>query len=212
MHSLYDWDWDIPALTVPALASLGVVIGGAQRRPGRRAIEPAGAEARVGGRGPPPVRAAAACLAMFAGSVVVPRLAASRAQHALLAASEAPRPGHSAALAEALGAGRLDPLSDAGLRAASTIALSPGRARAGRAGCSLAAVQRDPTDGQAWQQLALAYQLLGDPREALAAARRALALDPRGPARRRRPSERCSALTPPASSATAAPTSSRGAG
>ena len=43
------------------------------------------------------------------------------------------------------------------------------------------AIGREPTDVQAWEQLAEVYVLMGDARGAGVAAERLLALDPRGP-------------------------------
>ena len=67
------------------------------------------------------------------------------------------------------------------------------------------AVGREPTDVQAWQQLAEVYVLMGNARGASVAAQRLLALDPHGPAvavlRRARVQR-----APPAGSATAVQT------
>jgi hypothetical protein len=206
LHSLYDWDWDIPALTMPALACLGVLIGAAQRGravdPEPSALRPRSLQRAAG------CAAASACLALFAVSAIVPRLAASRAEHALLAASTPDTSALRGPLSGALGTGRLDPLSDAGLRAASAIALRRDDVALSRR-LLVTAVEREPTDGQAWQQLTLVYQLLGDQRDALMTARRALALDPRGPLVAAVAQRAVLGLTPPAGSATAVPTPRR---
>ncbi len=202
VHSLYDWDWDIPALTVPALLCLGVLVG--RRGPGIAVGAPSRRAWRAGA-----CAAASACLALFAVSAIAPRLAASDAEQALLAASGASRPALRVALARALAAGRVDPLSGAGLRAASTIALRAGRARLA-ARLLAAAVDRQPTDGQAWQQLSLVYVALGDRRDSVRAARRGLTLDPRAPLAAALAERTVLALTPPASSATSAPTARPG--
>jgi cytochrome c-type biogenesis protein CcmH/NrfG len=68
------------------------------------------------------------------------------------------------------------------------------------------AVRRQPTDGQAWQQLTLVYLVLGDRRDAVLAARRGLALDPRGPLAATVAQRTTLALTPPSGSATSMPT------
>jgi hypothetical protein len=207
VHTLYDWDWDIPALTIPALLFLGTLVGG---------LAPAAAPPKQPAVTPRPrwraaaAAAAAACLAVFAVSAVVPRLAASEADQALLRASVPGRPALRAATDQALASSRLDPLSDAGLRAASTIALrgdDPARARR----LLVSALGRQPTDGQAWQQLTLVYLVLGDRPDALAAARRGLALDPRGALAATVVQRAILALTPPADSATAAPSAATGA-
>ncbi|MGI8505493.1 MAG: O-antigen ligase family protein [Solirubrobacteraceae bacterium] len=172
VHALYDWDWDIPGVTLPALLFLGVLGGSARHEQPPTAVRRSGWRAAG-------LAAAALCLAAFAFSVVVPRLAAADAQQALVSASGASRPALQGALASALDASRLNPLSDAGLLAAATIELHLGHDEQSRR-YVLAAVGRQPTDGQAWQQLAFEDLVLRDNRDALIAARQALALDPHG--------------------------------
>jgi hypothetical protein len=207
VHSLYDWDWDIPALTIPALVTLAGALGpraGARRAGARRAGAVAHAEPRRAARASACVLASV-FLTLFAVSAGAPRLAASEADQALVAASGSGRPTLRFALARALTSSRLDPISDAGLRAASTIALRGGRARTAQR-LLARAVRRQPTDGQAWQQLTLVYLVLGDRRDAVLAARRGLALDPRGPLAATVAQRTTLALTPPSESATSAPT------
>jgi hypothetical protein len=171
----------------------------------------------TGGRARPAVvallaaAAASACLAVFAVSAVAPRLAASDADRALVAASGTGRPALRFALARALASSRIDPLSDAGLRAASTIALREGIVRLARR-LLATAVRRQPTDGQAWQQLTLVDLVLGERGDAVLAARRGLALDPRGPLAATVAQRTVLALTPPAGSATSAPAVRAGGG
>lgn len=173
VHALYDWDWDIPGVTLPALLFLGVLAGSA--RAGR---QPAAAT-----RSPTRWRSGAAltlsaiCLAAFALSAVIPRLAAGRAGNALLEAASGTRLSH--ALADALAANRLDPVSDRGLLAAATIEVRLGHNERARR-YLLAAVQRQPTDGAAWERLAFEDLVLHDRPDAAVAAHRALALDPHG--------------------------------
>jgi hypothetical protein len=217
VHSLYDWDWDIAGVTLPALLFLGALGGSLGRSTSRRdrrlwripAVRsgmPAGPLARGLGLG-----AIAACLASFAASVVIPRLAADKASQALVTASQSAGRDLRAALATALESSRLDPLSDAGLKAASTIALHLGRTSEARR-LTLEAVSREPTDGQAWQLLALQDIAIGSNREALAAAQRARALDPLGPGSEALSSGAMLAQARPADSATAVATPSSAAG
>jgi O-antigen ligase len=174
VHSLYDWDWDIPGLTLPVLIALGVL--GSIRPPNRPATpRPAG---------PLAARALAlglslVCLAAFVWSVAVPRLAAAQAQRALVSAAAASPSTLRSALATANDASSLDPLSDAGLLAASTIEVHLRHDVQSRRDL-VAAVERVPTDAQAWQRLAFEDLVLDDNHDAAIAARRALALDPRG--------------------------------
>lgn len=173
VHGCYDWDWDIPAVTIVAFVALGTLAGSLARTRGHEDA-PGGSAMRIATG----VLAALGVLA-FAASAVIPRLAAADAQQALISASGAAPATLRHALNEALSSSRLDPLSDAGLRAAATIAVrqdDPARARRYLG----EAIARQPADGENWQQLAELYLALGDRGDALLAARRGLALDPRG--------------------------------
>jgi predicted Zn-dependent protease len=119
-------------------------------------------------------------LCAFALSAALPSWAASKASAALVkAASTSPAALRSAQSSARL-ASELDPLSDAGLRVEATIAVHRGRLARAHA-YLIQAVGRDPTDVQAWNQLAQVYVLMGDTRGAGIAAARLVALDPRGP-------------------------------
>jgi tetratricopeptide (TPR) repeat protein len=111
--------------------------------------------------------------------VITPRLAAARADNALLAASSASGSALRPALSDALLADRLDPASDRGLLVAATVESHLRHDERARR-YLLAAVERQPTDEIAWQRLAVQDLMLGDRRDAAIAGRRALALDPRG--------------------------------
>ncbi|HEX3690624.1 MAG TPA: O-antigen ligase family protein [Solirubrobacteraceae bacterium] len=182
VHALYDWDWDIPAVTLPALIALGVVGASAssRARPATQAASRRGvrspllSSARLGR-----VALATICLVAFAVSVVVPRVAAADTARALVEASTGTPAALDQALTDARRATQLDPLSDAGLRATATIALHRGNLTAARSAL-LAAVGRQPSDEQAWQELALTDLARGDAAESAVAARRVAAIDPRG--------------------------------
>ncbi len=177
VHTFYDWDWDIPGVSLPALVLAGVLAGSCRRRP---APAPDGPPGITG----PTARAIAlggitAVLCAFALSGAVPSIAASRAASALVAASGSQRSTLTHAQATAESATRLDPLSDAGLLASATISLhlgSPARARTDL----LQAIKREPDDVQAWQQLAVTELLLRDLPNALVSTQRVAALDPMG--------------------------------
>jgi hypothetical protein len=178
VHALYDWDWDIPAVTMPALVMLGVLAGLAGRRgdrgPGRPLVlrrEP-GPGLRLLG-----LVAIAFGLCLFAVSVVLPGLASSRASDALVAAASSAPGSLTRAQDDARAATRLDPVSDAGLRASASIAIQVGALRAAR-GYLLQAVDRVPSDPAAWSSLVYVDLALNDYRQALVAARNTLALDP----------------------------------
>lgn len=145
VHALYDWDWDIPAVTLPALIALGTL--GASGPPRARGAHRGGerTRARVNRSRLAAAAVTAFCLAAFAAWVAVPRLAAADAARALVEASTGTAAALDRALADARRATHLDPLSDAGLRAAATIAVHRGDLTATRAAL-LAAVRRQPSD------------------------------------------------------------------
>jgi hypothetical protein len=170
IHTFYDWDWDIPAVTMPALVLLGVLLGSAAgpRKP------------RVAGLGIRAVGLVAATLLMcaFALSAAVPSLAGSKANSALVAAASDSAGSLQRAQAGAALATSLDPLSDVGLRVEATIATRRGEYALARRDL-LAAVARDPSDAIAWQTLVFVELGLGDISDAMRAADRALLLDPK---------------------------------
>ncbi len=177
VHSLYDWDWNIPGVTLPALLFLGLVAGtggrlpstAVLRRPGRW---PAGWRALT-------LAAVTLWLCVFALSAELPELAASKASAALVGASSNSSAGLASAQSSAALAARLDPLSDAGPLAQATIALH--RGQAGRALSYVAeALRRDPSDEGAWAQLIYIDGLLGDRPGIVVGSQRIIQLDPRG--------------------------------
>ena len=173
LHSFYDWDWNIPAVTLPALIFIGVLAGRHRPRCAAR-IDGPGLAARASWLG-----GVALWLCAFALSAVLPSVAASKASSALVeAASTAPGALNSAQSSAAL-ATSLDPLSDAGLRAEATVAIHRGQLALAR-GYLREAVARNPSDELAWGELAQVDAFSGHPSEATLAARRVIALDPKG--------------------------------
>jgi tetratricopeptide (TPR) repeat protein len=168
VHSLYDWDWDIPAVTLPALLLLGVLAGVAAkpRTPQLHRLGPAVGVGAVAGL--------TLWLFSFALSSALPSIAATEASSALVLAGDGSLNG---AMSTAELASRLDPVSDAGLRVEAAVALRLGQVQAARRDL-LEAVRREPSDGEAWQSLALVELASGDSRKAAGAAVRSLALDP----------------------------------
>jgi hypothetical protein len=174
VHTLYDWDWDIPGVTLPALVFAGVLAGSYARRRGQE---------RVVGRGVGPMAGAlalsgiTALLCAYALSGVVPSVAASKANSALVSASSSSRAvlEHARTMAEA--ATRLDPLSDAGLLTSETIAQHLGEVGKART-YLLEALKRDPTDTQVWQRLVYIEGVLRDAPAERAVVQRLAALDP----------------------------------
>jgi len=121
-HSLYDWDWDIPAVTLPMLMFLGVLVG-ARRRSLAGAVAPRpSATARALSLG-----ALTLWLCAFALSAALPSWSASTAASALVKASSGSPSTLRSAESSAKLASDLDPVSDAGLRVEATIAVHLGR-------------------------------------------------------------------------------------
>jgi hypothetical protein len=173
-HALYDWDWDIPGVTLPALVFLGVVAGARGYGPQRRRMRSPGVGLRSIA-----IAVLTFALCTFALSALLPNLAGSKASSALVAASSSSPARLQSALATADVATRIDPVSDEGLKAAATIATHRGQLATARA-YLLDAIRRDPNDAGAWEQLAGVEIQLGDRRGLIRAVNRALALDPRG--------------------------------
>jgi hypothetical protein len=159
VHSLVDWDWEIPAVTIPALLSIAV----------------AAAPLPAGRQGPP--RPAAPALLAVASAVGAVLLAASVALPSMSETKriEALRDAGDGSLREAAAAAelahKLDPLSVEPLFTAAGIAHSRGQIR--RAGSLLAEATRlQPDNFETWQRLALFEDSIGDYSRAAQAIRR----------------------------------------
>ena len=172
VHGLYDWDWDIPGVTLPALVFMGVLCArgtGVAWSPGR-----VGYGTRT---------AAVGLVALLAGTVAVsailPSWARSKTDAALDSVSRTrsdARLEH--AQAQALLASRLDTLAVEPLLAAS--ALAERRGRMGQAREYLVdALRRQPSSVQAWLNVARFELDRGDLVNVRLALRRVLDLDPR---------------------------------
>jgi hypothetical protein len=177
VHCLYDWDWNIPALSLPAFLFLGVTA--ARFRSGSEGAGPGSALSWPGGSARGLALAAlTVCLCVFGLSVELPQLAADKASAALVSASSSSASTIRDAQAQAALASRLDPLSDAGLVAEATIAVRRSQPALARVNM-LAAVERNPSDQKAWEILAQVDLRLGS-RQWLVAVQRAIDLDPKG--------------------------------
>lgn len=207
VHACYDWDWDIPAVTLPVLLFLGVLVGSSAlaRRP--RPGTTAGPWLRL-----TLLASLILCLCAFAVSAALPSLAASDADSAILTAAGNSNGALQNAQQQASLASELDPLSDAGPRALATIAQRRGQPRQARA-YLLEAVRREPSDSAAWESLAYADLELGDTSAGTRAAARSLALDPRSQAGANFAGRVAASVDlrqiPPKDSATAAPLAQR---
>ena len=170
-HAFYDWDWDIPAVTLPALFVLGVL--GARPAPPRLR--------------PPEWRAAALACAgvafvLVATSALLPAAAKSRTESVLASIGDGPVDDARLAEAEADAevAARLNPLAVEPLFAVATIARRRGR-EADEREALLRALERQPDSVAVWVKLAAFSFVRGDARGVRRASRRALKLDPRNP-------------------------------
>jgi hypothetical protein len=175
LHTLYDWDWDIPGVTLPALVMLGVLSG--SRAPGLRRdprVPVAGPGLRATG-----VALLTVLMCLYCVSAVLPSLAQSDARKALVVAAGGTSRDRQQAMALAKKATKLNPFSDAGLTAAATISVQAGRLAQAR-DYLFDAVRRNPDDVAAWEQLASLEAQGGDLAGLRVAAARALALDPKG--------------------------------
>jgi len=177
-HGLVDWDWDIPAVTVPVLLFLGVLVA-------RPAPAPAGVVRPHGAVGARAVALGVACvvLGLAIVSAGLPALADSKASSALAVSNDAGKGELENAAAEADLAARLDPTAVRSLLAAAAIEQGRGRLLDAKR-YLLKAVRRQPYSSAAWERLLRLALSTADRPGAQAAARRLLALDPRGtPAR-----------------------------
>ncbi|MEX2195699.1 MAG: O-antigen ligase family protein [Thermoleophilaceae bacterium] len=177
VHMWFDWDWDVPAVTLPALLFLGILAarppgaGGSEVRPLAPGREPGG---RVG-----MLALGVAMCCAFALSALLPALARDRTSSAFEHAAAGTPEELAAGARDAEIARRLNPLSDDPTAAASAIAER--RGRYDRAAQLLAeGVDRAPSDPQAWLRVATFNFRRDDLRAALPAAQRLAELDPRG--------------------------------
>jgi hypothetical protein len=174
LHTFYDWDWDIPGVTLPALICLGVLIGsGRARAPGATTTSGSGGALRIVTLA---VAALVCCVVAISG--VLPSLAAADANSAqLLAASSSSPADLLTADSRAVLATRLNPLSDAGLLVEAAIAIREHNLPGARSDL-LAGIRRDPEDAIAWLRLVSVESNLRDSAGALAASQRVLELSP----------------------------------
>lgn len=200
-HTFYDWDWDIPGVTLPALVCLGVLAG-------RPRLDEA-ADGAVDGFGfglrGAAIGLCALLMCAVALSGVVPSVAAGKASSALVEASGGSPAARAGAMADAIVASKLDPLSDAGLLVEAQIALGEGALGEARSDL-FAAIRRDPDDAIAWQRLVGVEFKLHDYAATLATSRRYLQLFPTSEYGRALVFESIALLTPASGSATAQPT------
>jgi hypothetical protein len=200
-HGFYDWDFNIPAVTVPVLVMLGILAGHPDPRRRDEDLFATAVEPRLAAR-----TALVALPALVAAAAVasagLPWLAARKADDAAEATSSRAPGALEHAAAEADLAARLNPLSTRPLFVAAAVAARRGRLLEARADL-LEAAERAPDDPQVWGRLAGLALELADRQGYVQAIRRLFALDPLNPVADSQRSGALQFLTPPASSATA---------
>jgi O-Antigen ligase len=206
-HGLYDWDWDLPGVTVPALLFLGVLVGVPAGRPVPQATVVLRDPAERLGVGFGRVAALAGATLLLAGVVassVLPALSDAKTSDAAARAGAAD--GNPAiqqeAAAEAELAARLNPLAVRPLFVAASIAEGRGRLLDARR-YLLQAARRQPQNAGVWFQLAGVALQLADRQGFASASLRALDLDPENPGARALALRGQELLAPPEQSATA---------
>jgi hypothetical protein len=206
VHGVYDWDWDIPGVTMPALLLLGVAAGAPRPRLGttpgwslRRALGRAGESPVVR---PALQGAVALLLCAFIVSAVLPAWSHSKALDALRLGDRPSPERLQDAAAQAQLASRLNPLAVEPLFSASTIAQRRGDALAARR-YLLEAGHRQPDNRLVWFRLATLAVAMNDAPGFFRAANRALALDPASGVIRVLTQRAQGFITPPNESATA---------
>lgn len=204
-HSLVDWDWSIPGVTVPALLALGLLAA----RPARRAQATVATFRDVDRERAAPVgpalALAAACvlLGAMAASAIFPAWSESKATGAQSSISpDATETELTDAAADAEVAARLDPTAVRPLFVAASIAEGRDRLLDARR-YLLQAAERQPDDPEVWFRLAGVAAQLADRDGFRDAAYRAARLDPANPGARVVASDAEAAMAPPSASATA---------
>jgi hypothetical protein len=171
VQSLYDWHWEIPGVTVPALIALCVAAAPPPTRRRRRDRAGAGRLALAGA-------AAALAATAFAVSSYLPVLSEQKRIDALNESS-GPSPDLAAAAADADLAHRLDPFAVEPLFTGASIATRSGRPREGLK-LLVEASRTQPDRWQVWRRLYPAYLQAGYGAEAAHTVRELLRTDPLG--------------------------------
>ena len=180
LHTIYDWDWDIPGATLPALILLGVLAARPPRDRGHGHGLAAAFEVPTLARvRPAQLSAAALLLCAFSMSALLPSWSHGKSIDALAKAGHkgATKAELEEAAAEADLAARLNPLAVDPLFAAQTIAERRGRPLEARR-YLLEAVDRQPQNRIAWFRLALLAAETRNPAGFVRASQKALELDP----------------------------------
>jgi O-antigen ligase len=196
VHGLVDWDWDIPAVTLPPLIFLGVLAG--RPRPRRREPFADPEQPGIGARAFA-VAGVALLLCGAIASAALPALSQSRTEAAETAASA------DTAARDADVAARLNPVAVRPLIVGASIEVRRKRLVEARR-LLLEAAGRQPENPQVWYRLALLSQQLADRVGFRTAIARFAALDPANPVTAPLERQALSLQTPGNESATATAT------
>jgi O-antigen ligase len=182
VHCLIDWDWEIPGVTLPALAALA--IAAAPWREGRRWLDPNPPRDRrqmLDERLAVPAGIAVVVVGLaFALSTGVPALAEHKRKSALTKAGDAApgdRDAAAAAADEAASAHDLNPLDDDTVFTAAALEQRAGDIEAARR-LLIEAARQQPENSRVWEELLDVAILSGDHELTLRAFQRLLATDP----------------------------------
>ena len=169
VHVWVDWDWDIPAVTLPVMIFLGVL---AARPPGTVEDPLARSRPRLA-----PLIVGGILLALFAVSAALPALAREESDAALAQAAQGGTANLREADEKAATARRLDPFAIDPVFTSADLARRRGDVE--RAAEVYAdAVREQPNNPRLWLGLARLQAQLDDVSGSLASARRAFELDP----------------------------------
>jgi hypothetical protein len=202
VHGLVDWDWDIPAVTLPPLIFLGLLA--ARPGPPRRSEPFADPEERGIGARAFALAGVALLLCGAMASAILPAWSQSRTEAAETAAS--PEAGARAADVAA----RLDPVAVRPLLVEASIDIRRGRVAEARQRL-LEAAGRQPENPEVWYRLAQLSLQLADREGFRTAVARFAQLDPVNPAARALGLQATASLAPVTDSATATGTPLPGA-
>jgi O-antigen ligase/polysaccharide polymerase Wzy-like membrane protein len=182
VHCLIDWDWEIPGVTLPALAALA--IAAAPWREGRRWLDPKPPRdhrRRLNEALAVPVGLTVVVMGLaFAVSTGVPALAEHKRTSALTQAGDAPpgdRDAAAAAAKEAVSAHDLNPLDDDTVFTAAALEQRAGDIPAAKS-LLIAAARQQPQNQRVWTELLDLAVQSGDDELAKQAFEHRLSTDP----------------------------------
>ncbi len=175
LHMWVDWDWDIPAVTLPVMVFLGVLAARPDGEAGPGGVSPRRQISAIS-RGPA-LAGGAALLCLVAISALLPAVSKDMASDALALAAGGNKEELVVAARKAETASRLNPFSVQPLFAGASIAQRSGQPeKAGE--LFTEAIERQPENAITWFRLAGFQVLLADSPAALRSVATARSLDP----------------------------------